>query len=70
MRVLFNLLLCLYFFSATGQTSLNETLKQQMLKDWQRAKTYTQEYLDAMPAAQYGFHAVDSIAASLNKCSF
>jgi len=61
MRVLFNLLFCLYFFSAAGQTSLNETLKQQMLKDWQRAKTYTQEYLDAMPAAQYGFHAVDSI---------
>lgn len=32
-----------------------------MLKDWQRAKAYTQEYLDAMPATQYGFHAVDSI---------
>ena len=61
MKVLLKLMLCLCFFSATAQTSLTETLKQQMLKDWERAKVYTQEYLDAMPAAQYGFHAVDSI---------
>lgn len=55
------LLLFVCFLSATAQNSLNETLKQQMLKDWVRAKTYTEEYLEAMPAAQYGFHAVDSI---------
>jgi uncharacterized damage-inducible protein DinB len=61
MRVFFSLLLSLYFYSASAQTSLNEALKQQMLKDWQRAKDYTQEYLDAMPSAQYSFHAVDSI---------
>lgn len=61
MRAYLVVLLSLYFFSATAQTTLNESLKQQMLKDWERAKTYTQEYLDAMPAAQYGFHAVDSI---------
>lgn len=61
MRFFLSLLLSLYFFSTTAQTSLNESLKQQMLKDWERAKIYTQEYLDAMPAAQYGFHAVDSI---------
>jgi uncharacterized damage-inducible protein DinB len=61
MRVLFCLLFSMYFASASAQTSLSEALKQQMLKDWQRAKDYTQQYLDAMPAAQYGFHAVDSI---------
>ncbi len=27
----------------------------QMLADWQRAKTYTKEYLDAMPADGYSF---------------
>jgi uncharacterized damage-inducible protein DinB len=26
----------------------------EMLKDWERAKTYTKEYLDAMPAESYG----------------
>jgi len=61
MKLLLKLALCLCFFSAQGQTSLSETLKEQMLKEWQRAKSYTQEYLDAMPAAQYGFKAVDSI---------
>jgi uncharacterized damage-inducible protein DinB len=61
MKTLFSLLLSLCFFAATAQTSLNETLKQQMLKEWERAKAYTQEYLDAMPADKYGFKAVDSI---------
>ena len=32
-----------------------------LVKDWERAKTYTQEYLDAMPANKYEFRAVDSI---------
>jgi uncharacterized damage-inducible protein DinB len=61
MKLFFSLLLTLCFFSLTAQNSLNEILKQQMLKDWERAKGYTQEYLDAMPAAQYGFRPVDSI---------
>jgi uncharacterized damage-inducible protein DinB len=61
MRTIFSLLLSFCFFAAAAQTSLNETLKQQMLKEWERAKVYTQEYLDAMPADKYGFRAVDSI---------
>jgi uncharacterized damage-inducible protein DinB len=61
MKLFFSLLFSLCFFSVTAQNSLNETLKQQMLKDWERAKAYTQEYLDAMPADKYGFRAVDSI---------
>ena len=61
MKTLFSLLLSLCFFSVTAQTSFNETLRQQMVKDWERAKAYTQEYLDAMPAGKYGFRAVDSI---------
>ena len=27
--------------------------KEEMIKEWQRAKAYTQEYLDAMPAEKY-----------------
>jgi uncharacterized damage-inducible protein DinB len=49
-----------YFFSATAQPSFNQTFKEQILKDWSRAKAYTQEYLDAMPADKYQFKANDS----------
>src|SRR3954469_18809099 len=36
-------------------------VKTQMVKDWERAKTYTIDYLNAMPANKYPFKAVDSI---------
>ena len=61
MKLLLSLLFPICFFTSTAQTSLNESLKQLMIKDWERAKAYTQEYLDAMPADKYGFRAVDSI---------
>lgn len=31
-----------------------QTPIDQMIKDWERAKAYTKEYLDAMPAESYG----------------
>ena len=61
MKLFLSLVFLLGVFSVTAQSSLNETLKQQMLKDWERAKAYTKEYLDAMPADKYNFRAVDSI---------
>jgi uncharacterized damage-inducible protein DinB len=61
MKLSLCLLLSLCFFSTIAQNSLNETLKQQMVKDWERARAYTREYLDAMPADKYGFRSVDSI---------
>jgi DinB family len=61
MKLLLSLLFSICFFTSTAQNSLNETLKQLMIKDWERARAYTQEYLDAMPAGKYGFRAVDSI---------
>ena len=61
MRIAFALLLSLCVFFVTAQNTLNETIRQQMIKDWERAKAYTREYLDAMPAEKYGFHAADSI---------
>ena len=33
----------------------------QMASDWQRAKAYTIEYLNTMPADKYSFKAVDSL---------
>ncbi|HEX9512448.1 MAG TPA: DinB family protein [Puia sp.] len=38
-----------------------EDMKAQMVKDWERAKAYTIDYLNAMPADKYSFKAVDSI---------
>jgi uncharacterized damage-inducible protein DinB len=46
---------------ATGRAQFNESVKAQLVKEWQRAKAYTLEYLDAMPKDKYGFKAQDSI---------
>ena len=48
-------------FCVTIQAQFNESVKAQLIKEWQRAKTYTLEYLDAMPKDKYGFKAQDSI---------
>ena len=38
-----------------------EAIKAQMVKDWERAKEYTKEYLNTMPANKYSFKAQDSV---------
>jgi uncharacterized damage-inducible protein DinB len=45
----------------SAQTLSDEELKMQMANDWQRAKDYTNEYLNTMPADKYSFKAVDTI---------
>jgi len=45
----------------TAQTLSNETIKEQFLKDWERAKAYTIDYLNTMPDNKYSFKATDSI---------
>src|SRR5438552_12801061 len=51
-------LLCLQ----TKAQGLSEVdIKAQMVKDWERAKAYTVDYLNTMPADKYSFKAVDSI---------
>ena len=35
-------------------------IKTQLIKDWERAKAYTNEYLDAMPGDKYSLRATDS----------
>lgn len=56
LTVAFALLICV---TATAQ--FNEAVKTQLIKEWQRAKVYTLEYLDAMPKDKYGFKATDSV---------
>ena len=48
-------------FCVTIQAQFNESVKAQLIKEWQRAKAYTLEYLDAMPKDKYRFKAQDSI---------
>ena len=38
-----------------------EDIKMQMVKDWERAKAYTVDYLNTMPEDKYLFKPVDSI---------
>jgi uncharacterized damage-inducible protein DinB len=37
-----------------------DSLKSVLIGDWQRAKDYTREYLDAMPTNRYSFRPTDS----------
>jgi len=46
---------------ANAQMISTDTIKAQLVKDWERAKSYTDEYLATMPADKYGARAVDSI---------
>jgi uncharacterized damage-inducible protein DinB len=48
-------------FSASAQAITGDDIKAQFVKDWERAKAYTLDYLNAMPADKYSFRAVDSI---------
>ena len=47
--------------SVQAQDIPGSVIKDQLVKDWERAKTYTNAYLNAMPADKYGTRAADSI---------
>ena len=51
---IFTLLLTSRIYS---QSLTEENIKAQMIKDWERAKTYTVDYLNTMPADKYSFRA-------------
>jgi DinB family len=61
MKPLFGLLLLFCSCTLTAQSSSNESLKQQLIQDWERAKSYTLEYVDVMPADKYNFRPTDSV---------
>jgi uncharacterized damage-inducible protein DinB len=55
------LVVCFVTVIANAQSNLGESIKAQLVKDFERAKVYTNEYLNAMPADKYNFKAQDSI---------
>ena len=48
-------------FQSKAQAVTLETIKTQLVKDWERAKDYTIAYLNTMPADKYSFKANDSV---------
>lgn len=50
-----------FFAKTSAQPISSEEIKAQFIKDWERAKSYTLDYLNTMPAGKYSFKAADSI---------
>jgi uncharacterized damage-inducible protein DinB len=59
--LLTTLFLTAFSFSGSAQAISGDSIKAQFARDWERAKSYTLEYLNTMPADKYSFKAVDSI---------
>jgi uncharacterized damage-inducible protein DinB len=55
------LLLATISTAVKGQALTSNDIRLQMISDWERAKVYTVEYLNTMPADKYRFAAVDSL---------
>jgi uncharacterized damage-inducible protein DinB len=55
------LLVTSFSISASAQGITGDSIKAQFVRDWERAKSYTLDYLNTMPADKYSFKAVDSI---------
>jgi hypothetical protein len=48
--------------SSYAQASIPaDSIKSMLVKDWQRGKDYTGDYMKKMPAAKYSFKATDSV---------
>jgi uncharacterized damage-inducible protein DinB len=51
----------LFFSQSHAQALTTADIKAQMVKEWERSKAYTIDYLNTMPADKYSFKAHDSI---------
>ena len=66
-KIIINTTLLLSFFiliasfPTKAQSLSPEDIKAQLVKEWERAKTYTVDYLNTMPADKYSYVAADSI---------
>jgi len=49
------------FLNLQAQTLKDDEVRLQLVKDWERAKAYTVDYLNTVPADKYSFRATDSI---------
>ena len=60
---------CILSAETKAQSLTSDDIKAQLVADWQRAKSYTIEYLNTMPADKYSFKAkaVDSLRSFANQ---
>jgi hypothetical protein len=49
------------FLNLQAQTLKDDEVRLQLLKDWERAKAYTVDYLNTVPPDKYSYRATDSI---------
>src|ERR1700692_1126259 len=56
-----SLLFTLLAFTIINSSAFAQFSQSQMVVEWQRAKTYTKAYLDAMPEDGYGFKPTPDI---------
>ena len=61
MKLFYTLPVSLSFFTANAQNTFADSLKYQLVQEWERAKSYTQEYLNAVPAGKYDIRPTDSM---------
>ena len=64
-KIILSITFCLTLFALAlpfqSYAQSLDDIKIQMVKDWERAKAYTIEYLNKMPVDKYSFKPVDSI---------
>src|SRR6266513_2277510 len=60
-KIIITLIASLCIFRLNAQTLNDEDIRSQFIKDWERAKAYTIDYLNTMPADKYSFKATDSV---------
>jgi uncharacterized damage-inducible protein DinB len=60
-RLILSCIPTLFWIHGKAQSLSPEDIKVQFVKDWKRAKEYTIDYLNSMPADKYSFKPVDSI---------
>jgi hypothetical protein len=59
---------CLISACLAAQNLNSEDIRSQFIKDWERAKAYTIDYLNNMPANKYSLKRQIVFAALLSKC--
>jgi uncharacterized damage-inducible protein DinB len=66
-KIIMRTSICFFLFTSAfssithAQPLTPEDMRMQMVKEWERAKAYTMDYLNSMPADKYSYKAVDSI---------
>lgn len=55
------LIMAMLLYATVASAQFTDSIKAQFIKDWQRAKEFTKEYLEAMPKDKYSFRAQDSV---------